>query len=180
MTKRFEVVAVLAMLVGAVALSAQSRPSEGSPLVGKKVPAATLKDFSGKTSTLASHLGTPTFVSFWASWCGPCLKEMPELNALLAKHPGKFQVLAIAMGDKFASAEAVMKARSSFAFSWLIDADPSATMTTPLGKAFDIIALPTAMWIGADGTVIDYWRGLPPGEGELTKKVEALLARSGR
>jgi len=101
MTQRFALAAVVAISVGVATLGAQSKPSEGSPLVGKKVPAATLKDFSGKTSTLASHLGKPTFVSFWASWCGPCLKEMPELNALLAKHPGKFQVLAIAMGDKF-------------------------------------------------------------------------------
>lgn len=180
MMKRFALVAVVAVSLGVAAMSAQSKPSEGSPLVGKKVPAAALKTFDGKSTTLAAHLGKPTFVSFWASWCGPCLKEMPELNALLTKHPGKFQVLAIAMGDKFTSAEPVMKARAAFKFSWFIDADPAATMNTPLAKAFDIIALPTAMWIAADGTVIDYWRGLPPGEGELTRKVEALLDKNVR
>ena len=170
-------VLVLAMSL-LVPTAAQKAPPV-SPLIGKKLPPITLADFAGKSSTLASHLGKPTFISFWASWCGPCLKEMPELQSVLVKHPGEFQVLAIAMGDTLAAATAAMKPRAAFTFQWLIDpeADEKHSLATKLGKAFSVIALPTAAWIAADGTVVDYWNGLPDGEGALTRKVESLLAR---
>ena len=88
-----------------VKLSRLQKPSPGAALLGKKLSATlNVTDFSGKTSTLASHLGKPTFISFWASWCGPCLKEMPELNTVLGAHKGEFQVIAIAMGDQLAAA----------------------------------------------------------------------------
>lgn len=174
-------VMVLALVVS-VSAQTPAKPSPGAALIGKKVPALTLSDFSGKTSTLASHLGKPTFISFWASWCGPCLKEMPELNAALAAHKGEFQVLAIDMGDQLAAAENARKTRMAFDFQWFIDPEWQGNLMfgTKLGKAFSIPALPTAVWIAVDGTVIDYWNGLPDGEGALTKKIDALLARGGK
>lgn len=176
-SKTFSVMCV----VGAVAVaSLAAAPQAPSPLIGQKLPALTLNDFAGKGSTLASHLGKPTFISFWASWCGPCLKEMPELDALLTKHAGEFQVVAIAMGDTIAAATTTKNARASFKFQWFIDPEAKGAMSlsTTLGKAFKIVALPTAAWIAADGTVVDYWNGLPPGDGALTKKVEDLLAKT--
>lgn len=172
----------LVSLVLVSALAAQTPTVKVSPLVGKKLPAVALVDFAGKPSTLSSHLGKPTFISFWASWCGPCLKEMPELQSILDKHPGEFQVLAIAMGDTLAAASAAMKPRAAFRFQWLLDPEATGAMSlsTKLGKTFNVIALPTAVWIASDGTVIDYWNGLPDGEGALTKKVEAFLAKSGK
>lgn len=177
MLKRLFVVTA-AMLIAVSPLAArQAKPVAPNPLIGKKVPAILVNDFAGKSSKITAHLGKPTFVSFWASWCGPCLKEMPELNALLDKHKGEFQVLAIATGDKLSAAEPVMKARAQFNFQWFIDPAGVGTMDSELATSFKIIALPTAMWVAADGTIVDYWRGLPPGEGELTRKVEGLLAK---
>ncbi len=175
MRNLFVGVAAVALL-SVAPLMAQTTPHK---LVGQKLPALSLNDFAGKSSTLASHLGKPTFISFWASWCGPCLKEMPELDGLLAKHAGEFQVVAIAMGDTVAAATAAKNARAAFKFQWFLDPEAKGAMSlsTTLGKAFSVIALPTAAWIAADGTVVDYWNGLPPGEGELTRKVEALLKK---
>jgi len=170
------IVCLIAALVTAPLTAEQNAPHK---LVGQKLPALSLNDFAGKSSTLASHLDKPTFISFWASWCGPCLKEMPELDALLAKHPGEFQVVAIAMGDTVAAATAAKNARAALKFQWFLDPEAKGAMSlnTTLGKAFSVIALPTAAWIASDGTVVDYWNGLPPGEGELTRKVESLLKK---
>ena len=179
---RFVTAALLLMSVSVFAQT-PAKPSPGAALIGKKVPAGLmLSDFAGKTSTLASHLGKPTFISFWASWCGPCLKEMPELNSLLEKHKGEFQVLAVDMGDQLAAAENARKPRMAFNFQWFIDPEWQANLIfgTKLGKAFNIPALPTAVWLAADGTVVDYWNGLPDGEGALTKKVEELLKKTAK
>ncbi len=171
----------LSLLLSLTLLVPQAaKPSPGAALLGKKLSATlNVTDFSGKTSTLASHLGKPTFISFWASWCGPCLKEMPELNTVLGAHKGEFQVIAIAMGDQLAAAENARKPRMGFDFQWYIDPEWQSTQPfkSKLGQAFNIPALPTAVWIAADGTVVDYWNGLPDGEGVLTRKIEGLLAK---
>jgi thiol-disulfide isomerase/thioredoxin len=49
------------------------------------MPAITLTDLSGNKVTLQSYSGKPLFVSFFATWCGPCIQEMPDLIDLKAK-----------------------------------------------------------------------------------------------
>ena len=111
----------------------------------------TQKDVNGKDVKLSSFKGKYVLLDFWASWCGPCLKEMPELNTVLGAHKGEFQVLAIDMGDQLAAAENARKPRLAFNFQWFIDPEWQANLIfgTKLGKAFNIPALPTAVWLAA-------------------------------
>jgi thiol-disulfide isomerase/thioredoxin len=60
---------------------------------GKPAPAAEFADPDGKPVRLADFKGKPVLVNLWASWCAPCVKELPTLDAL-AKG-GKMQVLAV-------------------------------------------------------------------------------------
>lgn len=46
------------------------------------------EDLDGVSQDMARFLGKPLVLNFWATWCPPCVKEMPDLNALNAKHPG--------------------------------------------------------------------------------------------
>ncbi|MBY0508911.1 MAG: TlpA family protein disulfide reductase [Rhodospirillaceae bacterium] len=62
----------------------------------KPLPETVFKDAADADQTLAKFPGKVLVVNFWATWCAPCVKEMPTLNALQAKLGGpEFQVLAI-------------------------------------------------------------------------------------
>ena len=60
-----------------------------------------VKDMEGRSHTLADYKGKWVLVNFWATWCPPCLEEIPDLIALHDKHRGKdLVVIGIAMDYK--------------------------------------------------------------------------------
>ena len=71
--------------------AAPDAPPAGAPATGGDPVAALrtlpLPDLDGKPRTLAEWQGRPMVVNFWATWCAPCVKEMPELQALHEKYP---------------------------------------------------------------------------------------------
>lgn len=64
------------------------------------VHAFSLVDSNGKTHTLAQYKGKWVLVNFWATWCPPCLEEIPDLNALHENKQNNLVVLGIAMDYK--------------------------------------------------------------------------------
>lgn len=62
---------------------------------GKPAPADTFLDPAGKTVSLADFRGRPVLVNLWATWCGPCVREMPTLDALAGRAGGKLKVLTV-------------------------------------------------------------------------------------
>ena len=62
---------------------------------GKPAPATEFKDPAAKTISIATFKGTPVLVNLWATWCAPCVKELPTLEALEAAQKGKLAVIAV-------------------------------------------------------------------------------------
>ena len=63
---------------------------------GAAAPAAAFRGPDDAPVTLASFRGQPLLVNLWATWCAPCVAEMPTLDALAAKSGGKMTVIAVA------------------------------------------------------------------------------------
>ncbi|HKT86191.1 MAG TPA: TlpA disulfide reductase family protein [Novosphingobium sp.] len=62
---------------------------------GTPIPAVTLVDNTGETLDLASFQGKPLLINLWATWCAPCIAEMPTLEALAARDGERATILPI-------------------------------------------------------------------------------------
>ncbi|MEO6800012.1 MAG: TlpA disulfide reductase family protein [Rhodanobacter sp.] len=148
------VLAVLAAIVGGVSQSQLQSPAitQGDPaFVGKPVPALTLFDLEGRSHALADYRGRRVLLNFWASWCGPCLEEMPTLNQAWEKFADHgVIVLGIAMDNP-------VRVRSFLAsypvnYQVLLGKLEAPSTSLQLGDTREI--LPFSTLIGADGRIM--------------------------
>ena len=78
------------------ASSTASSPADARVLAVDSLFAQSMPDAAGVTQKLAQWRGKPMVVNFWATWCGPCVEEMPELSALQATlAPRRIQIIGI-------------------------------------------------------------------------------------
>jgi cytochrome c biogenesis protein CcmG, thiol:disulfide interchange protein DsbE len=81
---------LIALVLSMAACTSQSRP----PGINVAAPDFTIKD-SDHTVTLSQYKGKPVLLNFWATWCPPCVEEMPSLVQLQQKMKGKITVIAV-------------------------------------------------------------------------------------
>jgi len=72
-------------------------PASGPDLSqkGKGIPTVEIKNGEGASAKLSDLKGKPVLVNLWATWCVPCIKELPTLDALAAREAGKLQVVVV-------------------------------------------------------------------------------------
>ena len=138
------------------------------PSATKDMPSLSLPTVDGKQFDLAEHRGKWVVVNFWATWCGPCLKEMPALSALdtMREH---IDVVGLAYEDTTPAEMQVFLKKHPVSYPIaLVDVyDPPKDFETPVG-------LPTTYLIGPDGKVAK--RFLGPVE---PHDIEAAIAAAG-
>lgn len=118
---------------------------------GDPAPALEFVDRDGKTRTLAEFRGRPVLVNFWASWCGPCVEEMPLLDRFAAEQGANgLQVLGIALDDA-AEVEAFLE-EFPVAFPIVLDTPGPRDSSVQLGNRRSV--LPYSVLLDADGRVL--------------------------
>jgi thiol-disulfide isomerase/thioredoxin len=134
----------------AVAGSGSPAAAEGSrfvPWPGDATPPLALRDPAGTTRTLADHHGQVVLVNFWATWCEPCLEEMPSLQRLKTRLAGQpFTILAVNYGESPAKIQQFLQ-RVPVDFPVLLDRDQQAA------RAWRVRILPASYLVGRDGRV---------------------------
>ena len=112
--------------------------------------ARTLDDLSGKPQALSQWKGKPLLVNFWATWCGPCVQEMPELSAIANEEAGKrFNVIGVGIDSTTAMSE--FAAKHNIKYPLLVGGMGGTDIAREFGNANG--GLPFTVLIGADGQV---------------------------
>ena len=148
-------------------LSAKApKPPSGVAIAqrGQAIPAMTLPALDGHPVTLpAAYAGRPLLINVWASWCGPCMREMPELQRYSSKHAANdAQVVGIALDDA-AAVRAFLK-RVGVSYPILLDAPGPADAGVRLGNSSSV--LPYSILVSADGRLLKQRIG-PFADGEI-------------
>jgi thiol-disulfide isomerase/thioredoxin len=139
---RLFVVAIFGLwLTSGSTLSAAGRPP---------VSSFSLTSLSGDTVTLESYRDTVVLVNFWASWCPPCVYELPSMQALKTSLAGQpFEILALNMGEHRKQVDNFRRNfKSELEFPILLNADRNMT------KDWRVRALPTSMLIDKKGRLV--------------------------
>ena len=89
---------------------------------GKVIPDFTFTTLDGKTITQKDLKGDATIICVWATWCGDCIREIPELNELVAKYGGNDKVNFIALSDEHESTVRKSLKRFPFNFTQVVNA----------------------------------------------------------
>jgi thiol-disulfide isomerase/thioredoxin len=77
------------------AVQAQPPAGPDTAQAGKPIPTAEIKNGDGQPAKLSDLKGKPVLVNLWATWCVPCIKELPTLDALAGRDAGKLQVVLV-------------------------------------------------------------------------------------
>jgi thiol-disulfide isomerase/thioredoxin len=136
------------------ALDATHPPPRGLPVAerGGIVPAFVLPDLAGQPLEVPSaYAGRPVLVNLWASWCGPCVKEMPELDRFAAAQAANgVQVVGIAL-DERAAVEGFLQ-RTPVRYPILLDTPGPRDAGVRLGNPSGV--LPYSALIDAQGRLV--------------------------
>ncbi|MDC3416286.1 TlpA family protein disulfide reductase [Aquibacillus salsiterrae] len=123
---------------------------KGGLNVGKVAPDFTLETLNGDKITLSDYRGNIVFVNFWATWCGPCRTEMPELHEFQKKYPDQVKIIAVNVTNTENSVKDVKEFMNHGNFSFTVVLDPDAVVS----ETYKLLNIPTTYIISPEGEII--------------------------
>ena len=129
--------------LGAPPLQDRPAPQEQFPL-----PPVTLEAFGdGEKVEIASYRGEPLVVNFWATWCAPCVKEMPDFQKVATEVEGEVAFLGVDVMDSAINAEPFVE-KLGIAYDLAVD------LRGEYWKRLNSFGMPTTLFVRPDGTVV--------------------------
>ena len=132
-----------------------------------------LEDIDGRPYKLTDYRGQIVLVNFWATWCPPCIEEMPALGRLRQRLADQgFEILAVNMGDQEKSVRDFVR-RITVRFPVLLDPDGTAA------REWRVFALPTSFLVNAQGLATHELSGTADWDGSTaTTLIETMIQRN--
>jgi cytochrome c biogenesis protein CcmG/thiol:disulfide interchange protein DsbE len=138
--------------------------------VGRKLPDLELATLDGGTVGLTSWEGDPLVVNFWASWCPPCLEEMPEFEQVARQREGEVTFVGLNVRENAATARQLAD-QTGVTYDLALDTDGAASRT------FGVVNMPTTVFVAADGTIVGVHTGALDAT-TLNERIDSLLVES--
>jgi len=124
--------------------------SGGSPsfVPGEVAPDFTLRDTAGNVRRLSEFRGKVVLLNFWASWCGPCVSELPSLQRLAGRLAERgFVVLGVGVDD---DVESLVQFQKVYGLSYPTLVDPDGAVK----RTYKLTGVPESFFIDRDGKFI--------------------------
>ncbi len=140
----------------------------GAPVEGHLAPDFEMQYADGRRLRLSDLRGQPVLINFWASWCGPCRVEMPELIEAYTAHRGeRLEVIAVNVQEESAVAQAYA-AELGMPFLVVVDS------TGDIARRYQVRNLPSSLFIDREGVIRARWMGILSRE-QLQKHLREIL-----
>lgn len=138
-------------------------------LEGKPAPSFTLKDLNGKEVSLSDFKGKVVLLDFWGTWCGPCRRAIPHLEALHKKYKDRGLVV-IGVNRERDPDKVKQFAKERISYTTLVEADEQF-------KEYGVRGIPALFYVDGEGKIRHRDVGFSTGkEKEIEHKVQQLLA----
>ena len=135
---------------------------------GKEAPDFTLNDINGKPFSLSSLRGKYVVLDFWGSWCGWCIKGMPDMKKYYEKYRGKFEIVGIDCNDTEAKWKDAVKKHE---LPWIHVKSEKADATP---QKYAVEGYPTKVILNPDGTIYKVIVGEDP---QFYKELDSLFGK---
>lgn len=153
------IVLLAVIAVGGVALSllyrtssppSSSDPGASNPVLGTPRPAFTLRDLDGVPRAVSAWDGKVLVLNFWATWCQPCLREIPMFDQLQREHgPSGLQFIGVAIDD----ADAVRQFQATHAIDYPMLSGNQDAIAVAQSYGNDVGILPYTAVVDRSGTI---------------------------
>lgn len=127
-----------------------TRPAE--PAVGHPAPDFALTTLDGAQFSLSELRGTPVVLNFWATWCGPCQRELPAMQAAAERYDGLVVIAGVDQGEDAGTVQPFVD-ELQLTFPIPMDAEQD------VGQRYNIKGLPTTFFIDGEGIIRRVWAG---------------------
>lgn len=146
---------------------------EVAPREGALAPDFEISDFEGARHRLSDFRGRPVYVNFWATWCIPCQRELPDVQELLDRHKDELVIITVNRAEPLNRAEgffeSIPKLNGEPGVSFTVNGmDPDDT----LYNAYRGLGMPVSVFIDGNGVVTRVFNGLI----DLTTMEESVAA----
>jgi len=162
-------VAVIMTLVISAGYKPISLPTEEAAKVGYLAPAFSLEGTDGKTYSVGGRRDKALLINFWASWCGPCKLEAPDLVRLSKQYAEKLDIYAV-NAYQTDSENGIEKFIAQYGIEFPILIDQKSEVM----KRYRVLGFPTNMLVDRNGVVQEVIMGYYPIE-ELERKIKQLI-----
>ena len=115
--------------------------------VGMQAPDFTLRTLTGESFNLYEQRGTPVFLNFWATWCAPCLIEMPAIQKLQNTMSDSIQIVGIGVRD---TRTQEIRFITKYGFTWTFVLDS----TLEVSRTYKVSGIPTSYFLDAKGVIV--------------------------